>query len=239
MGEASDSSEAAVEVKQSVFLMRHGARHDSMFPHWKTTASRPYDTPLSKHGHFETPRLVRQRLAGKVSGHSNTTTVDCILLQDIHAVISSPFLRCLQTATHAYTALGLSGLHTCNLLSEMLLPGNDMTETPAVPATEDVEDTVFLSLDSSPLPPFPEERNACYTRYKQALDMLADQFWPQNLLLVTHQGCVQEAVRWGGRQIDVEAIYCAHVHLSRTSQHNYNWVWREDAGIYTYETIIE
>lgn len=154
-------------------------------------------------------------------------------------VISSPFLRCLQTATHAYTVLGLPGLHTCNMLCEVLLPDNNMTCTPEVPVIQDVEDTVFLSLDSEPLPSFPEQIKACYVRYRHALDSLADKYWPQNLLLVTHQNCVQEAVQWGGKELDVEAEYCAHVQLSRTSNHNHNWVWRQDAGVYTYDTVIE
>ena len=53
-------------VKQSIFIMRHGERHDSLDYNWKKTARRPYDTPLSRKGHYETPKLVRQRLLGKV-----------------------------------------------------------------------------------------------------------------------------------------------------------------------------
>lgn len=56
-----------MDRKQTVFLMRHGARHDAVFPQWKATASRPYDTPLSRRGHYETPKLVHERLLGKVS----------------------------------------------------------------------------------------------------------------------------------------------------------------------------
>ena len=133
--------------------------------------------------------------------------------QGIEVVISSPFLRCLQTATHAYTVLGLPGLHTSNMLSEWVTPDNHMTTTPQVPATQDTADTVFLSLDLEPLPVCPETRQASRARYRAALDHLADQYWPQTLLLVTHQGCVEEAFKWGGQ----EAEYCAHVHLSRTT----------------------
>lgn len=55
-------------VEQSVFVMRHGARHDTANRGWKKTATRPYDTPLSSHGHHETPKLVGKRLTEKVSG---------------------------------------------------------------------------------------------------------------------------------------------------------------------------
>lgn len=54
------------EGGQRVFLMRHGARHDAVYPAWKKTAERPYDTPLSHRGQAETPKLVLQRLSGKV-----------------------------------------------------------------------------------------------------------------------------------------------------------------------------
>ena len=153
-------------------------------------------------------------------------------------VISSPFLRCIQTATHAYKVLGLPGLHTHNQLSEWLTADNHMKETPKVPALNDAKETVFLSVDSEPLPKFPESRGECHARYRQALDTIADSYWPQNLLLLTHQACVQEAVNWGGENRDVEAVYCAHVQLSRCSKDSHKWTFREEHGIYTYDTIL-
>lgn len=53
-------------LKQHVFVMRHGERLDSRNRQWKYTAARPYDTPLTHHGHNEANRLVKARLAGKV-----------------------------------------------------------------------------------------------------------------------------------------------------------------------------
>ena len=153
-------------------------------------------------------------------------------------VVSSPFLRCIQTATHAYMTLDLPGLHIWNSLCEFLSPMCAMTSTPAVPATEEAENTVFLSLDSEPLPKFPETREECYARYRCAVDSVADHYWPDNVLMVTHQGCVQEAVNWGGKMEDVEATYCSHVELSRTSKEDHIWVWREDCGIFTYDKLI-
>lgn len=154
-------------------------------------------------------------------------------------VISSPFLRCIQTATHAYRALGLPGLHTHNELCEWLAPDNYMKDTPQVPALDDAKETIFLSVDSEPLPKFPESRAECRARYRRALDNLADRHWPQNLLLVTHQACVEKAVTWGGEDREVEAVYCAHVQLSRRSKDTHNWTFREEKGIYNYENIID
>lgn len=143
----------------------------------------------------------------------------------------------MQTATHAYQVLGLPGLHTYNLLCEWLVPGNNMTATPEVPAVEDATGTVFLSIDSQALPSYPETRMDCHARYRAALDTLADKYWPHNLLLVTHQACVQEAVAWGGQEGEVEAVYCAHVQLSRTSKSSHNWQWRGDGGVYKYDVV--
>ena len=52
--------------EQRVFIMRHGERLDTRDPSWKRSAPRPYDTPLTRHGHSETLRLVKQRLTDKV-----------------------------------------------------------------------------------------------------------------------------------------------------------------------------
>ena len=53
-------------VGQCVYVMRHGERLDSIDRQWRNTAQRPYDTPLSQHGHHEAMRLVKQRLQDKV-----------------------------------------------------------------------------------------------------------------------------------------------------------------------------
>jgi broad specificity phosphatase PhoE len=124
------------------------------------------------------------------------------------------------------------------MLCEWLSPDNNMQETPQLPALQDAAGTVFLSQDPKPLPHFPESKEDCYSRYRAALDELADQYWPKTLLLVTHQGCVQEAVGWGGKKDDVEAVYCAHVELSRTGKQSRDWTWRGDKGIFKYDVVF-
>ena len=51
---------------QRLFVMRHGERLDTKDREWKKAASRPYDTPLTKHGEKEALRVASQRFAGKV-----------------------------------------------------------------------------------------------------------------------------------------------------------------------------
>jgi broad specificity phosphatase PhoE len=71
-----------------VFLARHGNRQDFVDPTWPSTADEPYDPPLSADG-IEQARRLGQRLRG----------------EGIGAIVSSPFLRTVQTAHFANLAL--------------------------------------------------------------------------------------------------------------------------------------
>ena len=152
---------------------------------------------------------------------------------------SSPFLRCLQTADLACQALGLEGLHTHNNLCEFLDPGNRVTVTPAVPATEDITQLKILSFDSTPIPDFPEKLDSVIVRYKEAVSKLADSHWPSNILAVSHEICVREACKLGGCNDDVEATYCGHVELVRGSKDSHEWRLQTYQGVYKYDSVIE
>lgn len=73
-----------------VFLARHGNRQDFVDPTWHSTADEPYDPPLSSDG-VEQARRLGQRLRN----------------EGISAIVSSPFLRTVQTAHHANLALNV------------------------------------------------------------------------------------------------------------------------------------
>jgi broad specificity phosphatase PhoE len=72
------------------FLARHGNRQDFVDPAWPTAAEEPHDPPLSADG-VEQARRLGQRLAG----------------EGIRVIVSSPYLRAVQTAHHANEALGV------------------------------------------------------------------------------------------------------------------------------------
>jgi broad specificity phosphatase PhoE len=74
-----------------IFLARHGNRQDFVDPTWPDSAEEPYDPPLSMDG-IEQARRLGRRLAG----------------EDIRAIVTSPFLRTVQTAHHANEALGVT-----------------------------------------------------------------------------------------------------------------------------------
>lgn len=91
-------------------------------------------------------------------------TTDCSFLslplqQEIAMVISSPFLRCLQTAQQACNALELPGVHTFNGLCEIVAPECNMRGAPKVPAMADVEacGITLINVDSSPFAGYPEK----------------------------------------------------------------------------------
>lgn len=76
---------------QNVVVMRHGDRMDNFVEDWVKTAKRPWDPPLVEQGlerAFRTGRELRNELGFP-----------------IHRVLVSPFLRCVQTATEAISAL--------------------------------------------------------------------------------------------------------------------------------------
>ena len=112
--------------RTTVYLVRHGARHDYANPSlWKSNCERLghelSDPPLSALGHQQA-REVAAALKG----------------EKIDAILSSPYLRVLQTAQPLAHALGLP-LHVENSLSEfhhkpakIPLPGTRMAVLPEV-----------------------------------------------------------------------------------------------------------
>ena len=78
--------------------------------------------------------------------------------QDIHCIVSSPFLRCLQTAQQISDVLSLPRLHTCNSIVDVLSNHCGIHEQPAVPASNVAELGINISSrDTSELPRYPEK----------------------------------------------------------------------------------
>ena len=73
-------------------------------------------------------------------------------------MISSPFLRCLQTAQPVCDALDLPGVTTCNGIVDVINSHCGIHEQPEVPYEYDVAESGIkvLSYDQSPLPMYPE-----------------------------------------------------------------------------------
>mmetsp|Transcript_30935 Transcript_30935/g.73419 ORF Transcript_30935/g.73419 Transcript_30935/m.73419 type:complete len:512 (+) Transcript_30935:48-1583(+) len=73
----------------AVWVVRHGERIDSVEKGWKKTAARPHDPPLTPAG-FEQAAATGRALRG----------------HRLDAIYTSPFLRCVQTATAIVEAMG-------------------------------------------------------------------------------------------------------------------------------------
>lgn len=78
-------------IKEQVLLvMRHGLRQDEVDPTFVSKANRPWDPPLASRGRNQAASIV-----SVIGGFK------------IDYIISSPFLRCLQTSAEVLVSLGL------------------------------------------------------------------------------------------------------------------------------------
>ncbi|MFT5197149.1 MAG: broad specificity phosphatase PhoE [Cellvibrionaceae bacterium] len=87
-----------------LYITRHGFRLDHEDKNWKTTAGRPFDSPLSSVGHLQAHK-----------------TAVALKNEGITAIYSSPLRRAVQTATPVADMLNLS-LHLENGIIEWLNP---------------------------------------------------------------------------------------------------------------------
>ena len=77
--------------------------------------------------------------------------------QEISIIYSSPFLRCLQTATQASLAIGIDGVRLSKHLSEILTAECGITGVPEVPCDDISSYSVTITQsDSRDFPKYPE-----------------------------------------------------------------------------------
>ena len=77
-----------------------------------------------------------------------------------------------------------------------------------------------------------------HCRYDAEFKRLADLHWPHNLLLVTHEYGVKQAMAMGGCGEEVEATYCGSVQLSRTELSHQLWTIEQYHGVFKYDTLF-
>ncbi|KAL9245252.1 hypothetical protein vseg_018926 [Gypsophila vaccaria] len=214
---------------QNVIIMRHGDRRDNFDPNWTATAARPWDPPLIEEGRA---RAYRTGLELRNS-----------LGFPINRVFVSPFLRCVETASEAVSALcsavdGGVGSRVdptevkvsieyglCEMLSESairphLVP-KDGEFTFNIPELEAMlpPGTVDTSAEKiySEMPKWGEAVSASRGRYEHIIQALADKYPSENLLLVTHGEGVGTSVSTFMKDADVyEVNYCAYSHVRRS-----------------------
>lgn len=202
-----DPLEPAPRDSQYVLVMRHGHREDEQDSEWHLKASRPWDPPLSDQGRKE----------------ARDSGVELKKI-DVDFVITSPFLRCLQTSAEIVSELGLpQGRWLVDwTLSEICDPRllfEGRSEMLQQVAKRDVDSWFWDGLSSqealakfiedesansavkitptvwnSKLPTFPENWQIALRRYEYAIKNIQRNFEGRNVVIVTHGECLRSGV---------------------------------------------
>mmetsp|Transcript_20270 Transcript_20270/g.67628 ORF Transcript_20270/g.67628 Transcript_20270/m.67628 type:complete len:589 (-) Transcript_20270:662-2428(-) len=184
--------------EKMVWVMRHGMRLDDQDPTWKLSASRPYDPPICEHGREQC------KLAG-MSFKSSRSQVG-----DISFVLSSPFLRCVQTAAEVASILGISRIFIENDICEVLELRNVSVQPKCLKMDQLVKVEPMLAHheiipSSVKMPSWPENLHEARVRFRNAFDRIAKSY-DGNVLIVTHGDTVAEFISMTSK-IQTDKIY--------------------------------
>eukprot|EP00800_Vazella_pourtalesii_P009314 TRINITY_DN23525_c0_g1_i1.p1 TRINITY_DN23525_c0_g1~~TRINITY_DN23525_c0_g1_i1.p1 ORF type:complete len:243 (-),score=73.59 TRINITY_DN23525_c0_g1_i1:85-792(-) len=200
------SEESAGAGEQLVCLLRHAERLDDVDMSWLShKQERKYDPPLSPHG-----QVVASAICGDLDLHK----------LNLKHVISSPFLRTLQTAAPIARDLSHSQLIVCNAVCECLSEEVGVRTQPIFYPQQQAEACPELSLEymSDLCPVFPETVLEVQQRYRAAIQMIADKYWPTGVLIVTHAIAVRAAFRFfSAPPLNGLIPYCGGIVLRRGS----------------------
>ena len=234
---------------QHIFVVRHGHRSDDD-PTWAEEILRPWDPELTKQGHdcaFKTGQDI------KILCESLNIT--------INQIISSPFLRCLQTASNLAKGIEYSGLiHLDHGVGELMNPHvmkidklteiqqTRLNETGLCIDQKQIQ-TLFpsqFSSDDSPVPLASLEagesrtsNGSGYARFRSSIDRIGLNTCDQNIIICTHGDGVAAAISKVLPSAMVYAAeYCSFAHLVRESSssktsNNLDWQLKQ-VYIYIY-----
>jgi broad specificity phosphatase PhoE len=161
-------------MTQTIWIARHGNRIDFVNPEWFNTAERRFDPHLSDDGVVQAYQL-GQRLKR----------------ENITHIFASPFLRTVQTANQIAEALDLP-IKLESGLSEWLNPAwmPAMPETMSIEALTEVFPRIDTSYTSRVIAEYPETDEKSLERSGKTARLLADEFLPEDILLVGHGASV-------------------------------------------------
>ncbi|KAK9862369.1 hypothetical protein WJX84_005988 [Apatococcus fuscideae] len=170
--------------------MRHGQRLDDIEPDWRLTTDRPWDPPLSPQG------LRQAREAAEI-----------LKRYKIDKLVSSPFVRCLQTAKELERELPNSPVAEIafpfsEVLGKQFLTGRG--ELPAGPALGTIEEA--------------------HCRYAAALHAVAEEHAGKNVVIVTHGEAIGRSIMWlQPHAIVYQAAHCGFTLASRALDDDGQW----------------
>jgi len=160
---------------QTVWLARHGNRQDFADPDWAATADRPHDPGLSPDGAEQA-----QQLANRVRD------------LDVDRIVSSPFLRAVETAHYAAEATGEPVFLEPGLGEWLNADWFESTpETLAPDTLADRFEQVRPPFDPCWRPSFPETKHEALVRLGATGTCLTERYPDDTLLLVGHGITIQ------------------------------------------------
>ena len=195
-------------MSQIIWIARHANRLDFVNPDWFLTAERRYDPPLSDDGMVQA-----QHLANRLKH------------EEIHHIFASPFLRTVQTAAAVASVLDLP-IKLETGLSEWLNP-DWMTEEPERHSIEELLE-IYPYIDVSYTPQiavnYPETRQKMRQRSAQTARCLANEYSPENILLVAHGASVLGAAMGFVGDLAVEKVKATLCSLVKVVRQDPEWL---------------
>lgn len=196
-------------IMSTLWLARHANRQDFADPEWASTAERPHDPGLSPDG-VEQARQLGQRVA----------------TLDVGRIVSSPYLRAVQTAHHVAEVVNKT-VHLEPGLGEWLnaewfdRPPN--TRSPATLASR-FDHVARRREPSVPCrqPSYPESKHEALARLGATGQCLVDRHPDDTLLLVGH-GITVQGVLHGLLGSTVPDPGCPLASLTKVVRQNGTW----------------
>jgi len=192
---------------RTLWLARHANRQDFADPDWAATADRPHDPGLSPDG-IEQAKQLGRRVADLA----------------VDRIVSSPFLRAVQTAHHVAAAMSTPIVLEPGLgewLNDDWFDAAPDTQGPAALARQ------FESVAPAPeepcrQPTFPESKHQALARLGATGACLADRYADETLLLVGH-GITVQGVLHGLVGADVPDPGCPLASLTHVERRDGDW----------------
>jgi len=191
-------------MAETVWVVRHGQRQDTVDPNWEDNADRLHDPGLTELGRWAAWRVGRRFAEAG---------------QQFDAIYASPFLRTVETADEICRELDAETYLEAGLGEHRNAEWFDAEPETVPPATlAEWFDTVRLDYDSVVVPEFPETHSEAMARAGETARRI-EEAEAGTVLLVGHGltvgGVVQGLV---GTADDVEAPLCGLTRIDRDGE---------------------
>jgi len=193
---------------QTLWLARHANRQDFADPEWAATADRPHDPGLSNDGKQQAKQLGRR-----------------VATLGIDRILSSPFLRAVETAHHVATATDDAILLEPGLgewFNEEWFEDSPDTLAPSALAARFQRVAPQRSNEPCRQPRYPETKHQALARLGTTGQCLADRHAGETLLLVGH-GITVQGVLHGLVGEDVPDPGCPLASLTKVVRQDGTW----------------